>query len=455
MKLKPSFVYVVFFLYRFGFLLAVIPLQRVIFEKLPPKIAIYIYRSDICALFLLCVWAILSLHHIYAYTENSTIHIRKGIFIARELVFKKKTIHTTHLSQGIFLRFCKACKAEVFSSKASASIYLKAKDCRQLLLKNGTSSFKNGLFSSIIFSVSFSSSLTGLLSLVPLLRNIASILGEKQTQSILSYADLWQAIGYTAAPPFLRIVSSLIFFSWATGAAVEFFRYYRLRLTRGYDSVLLEHGLIKHHTKKINKKAISALVKRQSILLYFSGLFTLEAYVSHSKQYKIPLLLASRKSRCQGIAKNLGFSCTDNFESIVKPHTSALWGYTWKPLLFISLLSLAFILTDTLTPFRTEPHLALFLTLWGVVWFMFSTVAHSRSALLCKNDSILIRSTRGLSYIEAVIPSSKITCIRTTQNIFQKRKGLCHLYVHIPSSKRQYFLIRHIDKSKTAQLTKA
>lgn len=455
MKHKSSFVYVVYFLYRFGFLLAIIPLRNVIFERLPPKIAIYIYRSDICALALLVLWATLSLRQICFRHTNNEFLVKKGVFFVRKTVFPNKNLHILRISRSLFLRLCRACRVELFSSFANTTLYLRKNNCKNLYVPRTKNDCKNNLLSLLVFSATFSTSLTGLLSLVPLLRNIASILGEKQTQTILSYADLFKAIGYTAAPPFLRTVSTLIFFSWLAGGLNRFFHYFNLRLTHTKESVFLRHGLVSRHYLCINRRAISAIVQKQSILLYLAGLCTLEVYVSHKKERKISLLLASRKKECNRLSSELGFIRSDNTYIKTKPPHNTLWGYTWKPLLLIFLLSVTSIITDSFTQYRIEPHLLVFLILWAVAWFLFSFVSHKRSALLLGSDCITIRSTKGLSFIEAVIPLPKVTCVRITQNIFQKRKGVCHLYVHIPSNRKQHFLIRHIDKNKTAQLTKA
>lgn len=455
MKYKSSFIYIVYFLYRFGFLLAFVPLRNVILEKLPPGIAIYIYRSDICALVLLSLWALLSMSQIYLYDTSKEFLAKKGIFLVRKTVFEKNRLHILRVSQSLFLRIFKNCKVELLSSQTKSFFFLKKKDCKTLCTSNSNTAYKSNLFSSLVFSAGFSGALTGLLSLVPLLRNIASLLGETQTQAILSYADLWMATGYAAAPPFLRIVSSLILFAWFAGGLVEFFHYFGLVIINKKENLLLYHGLISRHTLFVNKKAVSAIVKRQSILLHLIGLYTLEAYISHKKEHKIPLILAGRKSDCDTLTKSLGFFTSDNTFTITKPPENALWGYTWKPLVFIFVLALAAILSDCLTPLHTEPHLVLFLILWGMVWFLFSATAHLKSALISGNNQIIIRSTKGLSFIEAVIPLSKVSSVRLTQNIFQKRKGVCHLYVYIPSNKSRYFVIRHINKQKTAQLTKA
>lgn len=455
MKHKSSFVYVFYFLYRFGFLLWVIPLRDVIFEQLPPKIAIYIYRSDICALGVLLLWAIVSCRQIFLLSTDKEFLVQKGVFFVRKTVFPKKSMHILRISQSLFLRLFKACKAELLSSFAGSALYLPKTACKKICKPPAKLYRRSNLLSLFVFSLTFSTSLTGLLSLVPLLRNIASLLGEKQTQTILSYADLWVTIGFTAAPPFLRVASTLIFFSWLLGGLNRFFHFYGLSLNHTSNSVLLCHGLINRHCLQINKNAICAIAQRQSILLRLAGLCTPEAYVSHKKEHKIPLIPAVRKGDCMKLAEELRFISSGNKFTKATPPQNTLWGYTWKPLLLIFLLSVTSISLDFFTSFYTEPHLLAFLTLWAMVWFLFSLASHRHSALLTSKTCIIIRSTKGLSFVEAIVPVNKITCVRITQNVFQKRKGVCHLYVHIPSSGKQYFLIRHIHKDKTAQLTRA
>lgn len=461
MNRKTSPVYIAVFLYRFAFLLIAVPLQAVFFRGLAPQTAVYIYRTDIALIFIITLWAVISHRHIFFCTDKRTLLTRKGLIISQKNKIFTATFDTLSLSQGLIFRLLKVCKSEVQASHSKTSLYLSTKDSFRLLqnFTDETSDSKEPLhrssaFSAFVFSIGFSGALTGLLSAIPLLRNIAGIIGENQTQNLLASADLWYYAGYTALPPFLRTLSTLFLIFWAVGALAEFCRFYNLQTKIRKDHIITCHGLIGKHCNVLRKEAISALCFRQSIFFALLGVFTAEVYIpSAGRENKLPLLLASRKNKCKASLSSLYFPQKRKPTFNLTPPSNTLWGYVWKPFLFLLFFCVLCIGTDSLSLYKTEIHLAMFFVTWGISWFVFCAVSHRYSELCCEESWLIIRTSKALSFIEVHIPEEKIRVVKITQSIFQKRKGVCNLRVYVRSRSRQSFLIRHIDKNKTAQLT--
>ncbi len=460
MKLKTSPIYIAVFLYRFAFLLLALPLQAVLFEGIPPEKAVYMYRLDIFFLIILCLWAVLCFYSIMYSTDKTAFACQKGFLFGRKSQIYTNTFDILQLSQNPVFRLFKVCKAQTSASKNRNVLYLNKTASKQLTeffcsdKTKSSEKLHTGLFSALIFSASFSGALTGLLSATPLLRNVAGVIGEGNTRDFLLSADLWVYIGYTALPPFLRTLSTLFLWAWGIGTFFELNRYLSLNAYFHGDRIITQHGLFTKHMSVLRTGAVACLVLRQSILLSFLGLYTADAYVPAEKRaVKVPLLLASRKKHCKALLSSINFPQKEACLEYTKPPETSLWGYVWKSLLFLSVAFLLGIGVDMLTPYRVEIHIMLFITLWGCIWFLFSAAAHRHSALFYDSRGIIIRTAKKLSFTEAHIPSEKIRAVKITQNIFQKRKGVCNLYVYIRSRDRQCFLIKHIDKNKTAQLT--
>lgn len=460
MNRKTSPVYIAVFLYRFAFLLITVPLQAVIFEGKSPQIAVFLYRSDIILIIFLAIWAVMCYRRVSYSTSKNALQCRKGVIISQNNSIFTKNFDCLHMTQGIIFRTLKVCKVQTTASKNKTTLYLSSKDSLILRENFGSSesdkpkAFRSAFFSVLLFSAGFSGALTGLLSTIPLLRNIAGIIGERQAQSLLANADLWEYVGYTALPPFLRTLSTLFLLFWAVGAISEFLQHFNLKTALCKDIIVTTHGLITKHQTVLRKNAVSALVLRQSIFLALAGVFTAEAYIpANNRQSKTPLLLASRKKSCKALISSPDFpQGTENSEHI-KPPANALWGYVWKPMLFLALCSAFCIGTDLFFPYKAEIHLALFLLIWGSIRFLFCAVCHRRAYLSIEPTGLIISTSKALSFTEIHIPSDKIRAVKVTQNIFQKRKGVCNLYIYIRSDRRQSFCIKHIDKNKTAQLT--
>lgn len=460
MKHKTSPVYIAVFLYRFAFLLLAVPLQSVLFEGISPESAVYMYRLDIFFLVILCVWAVVCFYSIRYLPAQNTLTTQRGVLLAQRSQVFLRRFDCVHITENPIFRLFKVCRVQVIAARNNTTLYLSktyAFPLRGLFCSDKghkSERLRSNLFSVLLFSIGFSGALTGLLSVAPLLRNIAGIVGESQAQNLLASADLWYYIGYTALPPFLRTLSTIFLLFWAVGAGFELVQYFGLKVSVYKKRIITSHGLLTKHQTIIRKNAISAIVLRQSILLALIGTSTAEAYVpSSNRQGKIPLLLASRSHQCKVLLSSLDFMQKGANSKYIKPSVSTLWGYVWKPLVFLMIVSALCIGLELVSPYKIEVHLAGFVLIWGIVWFIFCTASHRRAYLSISDSGLIISTAQGLSFIETHISRDKIRAIKTTQNIFQKRKGVCNLYVYIRSKSRQSFLIKHIDKSKTAQLT--
>ena len=459
MKNKTSPVYVAVFLYRFAFVLFFIPLQRVVSAGTSLPSAIHLYRINILAIPLICVWAVLCYNHIKYSSNRHIIRTDKGVLLKHSTENFMKNSDFIRISANPLFRLLSVCRLQITASHSTQTLYLNKKESYRIIEKffNKSKSphreFKSSFLSVLIFSVSFSSALTGLLSAIPLLRNIAGILGEEQTNTILSNADLWVVTGYTALPPFLRILSTLILLAWTTGATIEFLRYYPMKIRIHKNFITTEKGLLTKHLTCIKKTAISAVIIRQSILLYLLRLYTIETIIkSERKEESVPLLLATDKNKCEKLL--LCLTPRQSNRNLIKPPQKAFLSYVYKPLLFISALSVFYIITENLSPYKIEIHLMLFVTLWLCLWFIFSAVAFFRCGIYLCNSQLVISTTDKLNFIRVHIPKDKIKGVKITQNIFQRRKGLCNLYIYLLSGHRKRILIKHTDKNKTAGLFK-
>ena len=457
MKNKTSPVFVSVFLYRFAFLLFFIPLQRAISTGTSLPSAIYVYRINVAAIPLICIWAVLCYNHIQYKVDNHILHTDRGVLLHHNTEILLRKADFIRISANPVFRLLKVCKLQISASHNSTALYLSnnetynISECYYRGNKQPYTEYKPSFFSVLIFSVSFSSALTGLLSAIPLLRNIAGILGEKQTHSLLANADLWVVTGYTALPPFLRILSTLILLAWTMGATIEFLRYYPMKIRIHKDFLKTEKGLLTKHLTYISKNSVSALIIRQSILLYLLKLHTVEALIkTRRKEESVPLLLANPRSKCKDLL--FGILPESSKRHLIKPPQKAFVSYVYKPFLLLSILSIIYIFTEKLSPYKIEIHLMLFVTLWLCLWFVFSAVSFTQSGICPCNSQLIIATTDKLNFIKVHIPKDRIRGIKITQNIFQKRKGLCNLHIYILSGHRKRILIKHTDKNKTAGL---
>lgn len=437
MLLESSPYYILVFIKKFSVLLLTLPLQAVIIIKGRSKTDLLVILTDIVLLGIIIACACISSRHITLRITKTALIIQKGVLHTRKLHIPTNRRHSICISQNLLQRLLKTHKLTISFSGIKWSIYLSSKSLSLLPLSHFNKrekAFKTKFVDTLIFSAGFHSSLTGVLTLAPFIKNLSSA----TVEDFLYSANIWEVLGYKNLPPLLATLSTLLLFVWLAGFLFTFLRFSSLCLYKKGDSFEISSGIISKHRYRFHRHSISAVILRQSLLM----LLLKRAYVE--------ILLPSGSRRSPVLA---GCAVKKSFQKAgVCPHRGAVWSYSCIPLLCLLILSLLAIITDVCSPYKIEPHLGVFLTLWCIVWYLLRVAAFHHSCIekTCKN--LKIRTFSGLSLTEIIIPLRNVQKTKITRNIFQQRKGTCNLKIFIRHKRKRSFSIRHISIKKAAEL---
>lgn len=443
-KFKFSKAYIAAFMYRFAFLLFVPFLQGLLFAHQGAHRLFTLYSADLLvAVFLLAV-SVIRYKKAGVTLKDGVISVHQGAVLKTSEQVLLKCRGSLVFTQGLLLRFLGATRLRIFSGSTYSTAYLKVKDWRAIqnsFIESGKKAeFSSGIFKSLLMSLSFSNALTGLLAAVPVLRRASAVMGARQTALLLEGASLEGLLSFTGIPPVLSRVSSLLFLCWVVGLSTEFFREYGLIFSVSPTHFMVSKGLMTKTQAVFTKGSVRALVFSQSLLLFVSGFYSAEVRLNIRPRRKIHVLSAASRTRCADLEDVLTGEKGRKILHLTPPK-SALFAYTWLPLLCLCIVSLMLILFSKNVIVKTVFSVAA-----GVfaVWFLFRTVALFRSSLTMWENFAEVKYFSGMNFTRTVFGLSDITSTEITQSLFQRISGRCNLYLKIGNTKALRVKIKHL-----------
>lgn len=460
MKLRTSPYYILSFLYRYGLIALSLPLQAFLLKNASTHITAYVYTGNTVLLFILIVLACIHHKNLSLSLHDKNIIFEKGILIKSCYMISKKNFSVISTLQSPLQKLLKIRKVTFVFSKIRIPLFL-SENILPCVSNKFTGKetpkrpvFKNGFIQTFFLSAGFHNALTGALTLIPVLKKLSALtapsLARTQLTNSLNSIYIDKNINFI-----LNSLTSAIIGLWGIGVLITFFRYFNLKVYRKESFIEALQGLFIKRYTSINTKNISCVVFRQNILMVLLHRYTGEFCVPcENKNGKITFICSEDYKTCTHILSLLTKSFNSNGNDNLCPHKKALFSYTLVPLVSLVVFSVLSVAADIYSPYISKTRFGLLITLWLCVWLIFRIMVFKRCLIACDNKVLLICTYSKFAFCKAHIPLNKVHSLKLTQTIFQKRRGSCSLRIFVKHCRPLSFKIRHIDKEKTAELTK-
>ena len=451
MKLKTSAYHIPVFIYRFGIVALTLPLQTILLKNAKGLLSAYIYILNLLILSALVIYACVYCKYIGCTITPHHLEITKGFQAQSRTTIRFKKTHTIRITQGPLQKKLGVCRLSIVSANAQPMLYVGLSSLQKTFPKKPNSIiYRNSKGSALLLSVGFYNAFTGALTLIPLLKKIASLSKTYEYSAGFLTSD-FTAYTIKEVSSVLFGLSLLIIFLWCTGVAVTFLRYANLTLSHSDSFLKTQQGILVKHTTYTNPEKISAVILRQNLLMILLNRYTGEFRTScDKKENKLTFLCGAKHKDAERTVKQFGFKSAANKQ--ILPHPKSLWGYTYLPVSILSAVFSAEIFADIYFDGIYKNRLGLFVILWLVAWFLFRVCVWSRCFIASGKNIVCIGCYFGLTYCKAYIPKEKIRCIKISQTPFQQRKNTCNLRIYVMGRSKKSYFIKHIDKQKAAEL---
>lgn len=381
--------------------------------------------------------------------NESSLIIKKGIFVKKTIEIPLNTITTVDLSQDLMYQICDVYKIKVDNSsqikdveqKAEASFALKKQEAlyvKRLLLKKSNSENLTNQEKmpkeSVVATVSdffmlgvLQSKFLYLISLLPIIVT-AGVASKNILKSQVSMENIFllleKKVGIFRT---LGIFFLLLFIlAFIISIISSILTYYNFRLTKTRKAILVEYGLLTKKQYSLAYEKISGVRLHQSLLMRLLKLYKVEVLVigygdeSEKDQKEETMLfpIANKEKVEQLFSKLLPqYRLPEEYE---KPSKNA-FVYFFITGYFIA--SLALILLSFVFRNRWVTNGATLLFLLAVI----KTILEYKSTALNIGEKIITFCNGGFSKKITLIPKSRTESVTFVTTIPKRKKGICHI----------------------------
>lgn len=290
-------------------------------------------------------------------------------------------------------------------------------------------------------ALSGSNAAIGAITLVPLIRKAASILGDRFPADLYSVTARFVSLGL---PPILEGAANLLFFGWCFSVISSIWRSYSFRVYRHGPHLQILSGAFTHRRLQLNSAHVAALLLRQTLFSKLPGLYTVTVTCAgYGREVGVrPVLIpaATRKALCRALDQLLpGFPLG---RVSLRPSIRSLPRYILPPMALLAAAFALYLFSDVIT---VIPMLLVLLA--GIWWFLIRLIGFFYSGFGITDQAIVMRYPHGLALYELHLPLRSVDRIRLVQSPWQRKRNRCTLKLRCFGEKRHTHRIWGLDRA--------
>ncbi len=361
-----------------------------------------------------------------------SIGVRQGLFARHSLHIDAENAASVEIERSPFLALCRGCRVRVNTAglrrRTDAVLYLSVRQVQNLfsLSDQPRQRFRAKLWPVIVTAVTGSNAAVGLLTAVPVLRQLGNLLGER--------AD---AIGFVQQllaaeiPSALRILGNILIIGWGVAALNIFLRYVGFYAAVQENRLHLVSGLFTRRDVLIDRDKITALELRQTLFMRVGGLYTAiitaAGYGRDIGARPVLIPAADARTLCEGLEQLLPQYPIK--AGRIKAVARARYLAAPVLVLFFSIWPWA------VGGFFKAP--ALICTVFGVWLLVIRLLGFANAGFGADHEAVTVWYPRGLALYRVYLPREVVDHITVTQSVWQRHRGTCTVTVRSFGDKKR------------------
>lgn len=456
-----------------SFWLILIPLTRDLVAS-RYDIASWLYGSwlSILTISVIFLYAFFRWYLITYRIDDDCIVCRNGMFGLFETKLYFCTVTSVSSAQSIISRLFRASNVYICcsgkGSRAALRLTMKRSDMARLFSLLGDDGNEQGspLFCFkpkrshlVIFSLLFSSSLSGLILLATFLFQSGKLIGARLERDIkLGLIELSDN-AKTLADNFSEISTALVvcFFSlFSISFFVNLIRHASFTVTRKADKLFITSGLVTRRFHILRSHAVIYSDAQQNLLMKLFGICSVRIFCAgygiknRELNVLVPITTLDRVRSSLRLLLPRHLSVSPSVRAIRRNFFS----YVWLPVLAETIiLTSGFILVRLSIFVADAVKLFVIFSQIPVIWlFAAKLVSLFKTAIGCKDGMLRLDMCRLYRFHRVTISAENISCIVIKQSPFQRGKNRCNLRLYAKTPSRRSFTVKNIPLDKTLRL---
>lgn len=379
------------------------------------------------------------------YQTEHVLRMNDGVIVRRSRTLAPDSTALVAVETSPLMRLCGCRKVQISTAdrrrRTDATLYLAKRHTTPLIQHEiGAEGYHARTIPILIMALSGSNAAVGVLTLVPFIRRAAAVLGESFTRD-------WYAMPrliVTGLPPLLEGAANLLLLGWGVAVIRGLLRTLGFRVHRQHGRLHILSGVFTKRSLYIDSKCISSLLLRQTLFTRMLGVYTATiACAGYGRETGVrPVLIpaATKRDLCRALDQLLPqFPLC---RVAVRPSMRSLPRYILPPLGLIVAAGGLYVWSDVITAFPTVVVL-----IGGGWWFTVRLVGFFYAGIGIGDGALVMRYPRGLAFYELQLPLSSLDGLIYRQGPFQRRRGVCHVFVRCFGEKQRRHRVFGVDEA--------
>ena len=402
--------------------------------------------------------------------DDEKIILRRGVFLTSEDRVYYSNISTISITQNFLYRLLGASTVYIGTNsgktdRADLTVIMRRGDADRLYLAVKGSRQKSLNYSIlpnklrlIIFSLFFSSALSGVVIIVALLWETGDIL-DREVEARLILDTLTEAAQRVSVfvPPVITIISIVIISAWALSFISNLFVFWGFVLTKCSDSVYVKSGVITKNRHILRRDRINYIDLKQSFLSKVFNVSSLHVscsgYGSRGRDELSVVLPITTRKEINGAIKEV-FPEYPKPKIELKTHPRSYMSFYLHPIIFTALPLLAFgVFYYFLPTWYAVAYPAFAIFLFPALWLAICrTLSMFTTGFGFSDGFMTMRYSRIYTFHTVIVPKDRITKVIIRQSPFQRLGGSCTVIVRTTSEQSPKHLMRGLPLKRALDL---
>lgn len=444
-----------------------IPIFRTVILALAGHKTNKFFLSEIILAALIVVYSIIKWRRFNLLLTNEKIIIKEGLFLSAITEIKKESISSLQTVRKIADRIfgCVTLRINTESGRkgrADFEIKLSRRDARflsdELFQTDEQKIIKFSVVRVAIMAATASSAFSGLIFIVPLIRQLGTLLGTAIEELLLNRINQISAAASKIIPPVINTVTIIFLSLYATAFLISFFKYvnFFVRLSNGV--MRITSGLLTRIDVFFRVKSVNSAIIEQTPLMRLLNRYLVRVSVGgygDNKGYKAVVIPSAREREVKklfagffpdieaGKPKNKNNGAPRTTE--IRPHKKSRSRFYFIPtVFFVAAFVVYFVFSKKFPVFSEVMTFALLVSTAIVLYYCNLADYNFRNSKIRISDIVYAKYSRWASTREMFCKSERIGLIHLTMWPADRRCNTCNIRLTERSENAETISVKHI-----------
>lgn len=410
--------------------------------------------------------AMLRWHFIRFEVKENEIFVSSGVFARQEYVLPYSCISCASAKRLFWFRPLKAVTVTLDSDscvvpkkrcKADVELIMNLNEYTKLYNKipNELTKMKLSYEASrsnlVLFSVLFSSTLSGVIFIGTFFIQGGRILDRKFEHRLLTAVDEFTKIiqgNFGSVTPISVAVTLVIVLGWLVSFVSNLLRHINFRVVRKGKNVLVENGLFSLWKYYVNISKVNCADLRQNLLMKICRVMSVHVNCTGygKKRNEIPVFvpITTRKRVLSSMQQLLPEFTMSNIT--LKPRKMYFMAFLWVPLVMSTVIpAIGAVAIEIFPEWQGAiKFFALMAEIPSVYLLIVKFVSKFTTGVGIEANTITLKYCKNFYFHTIVVPKSRVAYVRLRQTFFQRRKGCCDVWVYTRGERAARHRVRGI-----------